>query len=146
LNTTRITFKNLEALDAWIKKPENKYMGTRKRTLWLAENGTNARSYEEQHLKEQAAGIAYAWKKFNNLDAIDAFLYYGWADFIGDGNNVRLGLRRYGGDETEPHGRKPAWYVWEAAGTDHEDAVFEQYKSIIGISNWSEIMHTVNGN
>jgi hypothetical protein len=143
MNTTRITFKNLEVINAWIKKPENKYLGTRKRTLWLAENGTNSLSYEEKDLKEQAAGLAYAWKKFKNLDGIDAFLYHAWVDNPAE-FGLRLGLRRFHNDETSPYGRKPAWYVWEAAGTDHEDAVFEQYKSIIGISDWSEIMHEIN--
>jgi hypothetical protein len=34
--------------------------------------------------------------------------------------------------------------VFEAAGTDHENAVFEQYKSFIGINDWSEIIKQIN--
>jgi hypothetical protein len=142
MNTPRVTFKNLEVLDAWIKKPENKYMGTQKRTLWLSENGLNSRSYSEQDLKEQAAGLAYAWKKFKNLDGIDAFFYHNWTDNRQE-FGLRIGLRRFYDDETDPGGCKPIWYVFQAADTNQEDIVFEQYKPIIGISNWSEIMHEI---
>ncbi|KAA6299783.1 MAG: hypothetical protein EZS26_004080 [Candidatus Ordinivivax streblomastigis] len=142
MNTPRITFKNLEVLDAWIKKPENKYMGTQKRTLWLAENGTNSKTYEGQDLQEQAAGLAYAWEKFKVLDGIDAFLYHAWIDNRCE-FGLRIGLRRFDNDETDPGGRKPIWFVYQAAGTDQEDAVFDPYKSIIGISDWAEIMQEV---
>jgi hypothetical protein len=142
MNTSRVTFKNLEVLDAWIKKPENKYMGTQKRTLWLSENGLNSRSYDEKDLQEQAAGLAYAWKKIKMLDGIDAFLYHNWVDNHWE-FGLRIGLRRFVNDETDPGGRKPIWFVFQAAGTDREDAVFEQYKPIIGITDWSEVIHEV---
>ncbi|MGB6151405.1 MAG: cellulose binding domain-containing protein, partial [Pricia sp.] len=39
--------------------------------------------------------------------------------------------------------KKEGWYVWQAAGTPDEDVVFEPYKSVIGISDWSEIYNEV---
>ena len=142
MNSPLVTFKNLEVLDNWIKQSSNKYKGTIKRTLWLSENGTNSPTYSDKDLKEQAAGFAYTWKKLKTLDGIDAFQWHNWIDNrLEDG--LRIGLRRFPDDTTDPGGRKPVWYVYQAAGTDQEDAVFEPYKSIIGISNWSEVIHTV---
>ncbi len=142
MSSALVTFKNLEVLDAWIKKPENKYKGTIKRTLWLSENGTNSKTYGDQDLKEQAAGFAYTWKKMKNLDGIDAFQWHNWIDNRAE-DGLRIGLRRFPDDTTDPGGKKPVWYVYQAADTDQEDAVFEPYKSVVGISNWSEVLHPV---
>ena len=136
-NTPLITFKNLEVLNAWIKLPEVLYKGTTKRTLWLSENGTNSRTYSEQDLKEQAAGFAYTWKKMKNLDAIDGFQWHNWFDHRGEGG-LRIGLRRFPDDEAEPGGRKPVWYVFQAADRKNEDEVFDQYKPVIGINDWND--------
>jgi len=142
MNTPMVTFKNLEVLDKWIKQPENFYLGTQKRTVWLSENGTNSRSYSEQDLAEQAAGFAYAWKKMKQLDGIDAFQWHNWMDGRGE-FGLRIGLRKYPDDENDPAGRKPVWYLYQAADTPLEDKTFNPYKAIIGINDWSEVMHEV---
>ncbi len=136
--TPLITFKNLEVLNAWIKKPEVLYKGKYKRTLWLSENGTNSKTYSEQDLKEQAAGFAYAWKKMKNLDGIDGFQWHNWFDHRGEGG-LRIGLRRFPDDEEEPGGKKPVWYVYQAAGTQYEDSIFNPYKDLIGIEDWDQV-------
>lgn len=140
--TPLVTFKNLEVLDNWAKKPENTYLKTNKRTIWLSENGTNSRTYAEKDLQEQAAGLAYAWKKLERLDGIDAMQWHNWIDNRGE-FGLRIGLRRFPDDEEDPGGRKPVWYVYQAAGTENEDTVFEPYKSIIGLNNWDEIMKDI---
>ena len=137
-NTPLITFKNLEVLNAWIKLPEVLYKGKIKRTLWLSENGTNSKSYSEQDLKEQAAGFAYTWKKMEKLDGIDGFQWHNWFDSRGEGG-LRIGLRRFPDDEKDPGGAKPVWYVYKAADTKNENAVFDPYKEVIGIKDWSEV-------
>jgi hypothetical protein len=137
-NSPLITFANLEVLNAWIKLPEVLYKGKTKRTLWLSENGTNSRSYSEEHLKEQAAGFAYTWKKMKVLDGIDGFQWHNWFDNRGEGG-LRIGLRRFPDDETDPGGAKPVWYVFKAADTENENAVFDQYKEMIGIKDWNEV-------
>lgn len=141
-NSPLVTFKNLEVIDHWIRKPENSYLFTDKRTLWLSENGTNSRSYNNNDLTEQAAGFAYAWKKLSPLEGIDAIQWHNWIDNRTE-FGLRIGLRRFPDDETEPGGAKPVWYAYQAAGTEKEDEVFEPYKSIIAIHQWSEIMHNV---
>lgn len=138
--TPLITFKNLEVLDAWIKRPEVLYQGKQKRTLWLSENGTNSPDYSEQSLREQAAGFAYAWKKMKHLDGIDGFQWHNWFDHRKEGG-LRIGLRRFPDDEVNPGGRKPVWEVYQAADEPHEDAVFDPYKETIGISDWEELIH-----
>lgn len=139
-NTPLITFKNIEVLDAWIKLPEVQYLGKHKRTLWLSENGTNSKTYSEQDLLEQAAGFAYTWKKFKTLDGIDGFQWHNWFDSRGEGG-LRIGLRRFPDDEEDPAGRKPVWYVYQAADRASEDEVFEQYKEVIGIKNWDQLIY-----
>jgi hypothetical protein len=139
-NSPLITFANLEVLNAWIKLPDLLYQGKYKRTLWLSENGTNSRTYSEQDLKEQAAGFAYTWKKMKNLDGIDGFQWHNWIDNRGEGG-LRIGLRRFPDDKKEPGGKKPVWYVYQAADTPDENAVFDQYKEMIGIKDWNDVSY-----
>ncbi len=139
-NSPLITFANLEVLNSWIKRPEVLYKGKYKRTLWLSENGTNSRTYSDQDLKEQAAGFAYTWKKMKVLDAIDGFQWHNWIDNRREGG-LRIGLRRFPDDETDPGGKKPVWFVFKAADTPEEDKVFDQYKEMIGIKDWSEVQY-----
>lgn len=140
MNSPLVTFKNLEVLDAWIRKSENKYKGTIKRTLWLSENGTNSRTYSDTDLKEQAAGFAYVWKKMKTLNGIDAMQWHNWIDNRSE-DGLRIGLRRFPDDESDPGGRKPVWFTYQAADTEQEDAVFEPYKAVIGIQNWDELRY-----
>lgn len=142
MNSALVTFKNLEVIDRWIKLDENKFKNTTKRTLWLSENGTNSRTYNEQDLKEQAAGFAYAWKKLSQLDGIDAIQWHNWFDNRTE-FGLRIGLRKFPDEAGDPAGAKPVWYLYQAAGTSEEDAKFEPYKSVIGINNWNEIMHSI---
>jgi hypothetical protein len=135
-----ITFANLEVIDAWIQLPEVLYKGKTKRTLWLSENGTNSPTYSEQDLKEQAAGFAFTWKKLKVLDGIDGFQWHNWFDHRGEGG-LRIGLRRFPDDETDPGGIKPVWEVYKAADTENENAVFDPYKEMIGITDWKEVQY-----
>jgi hypothetical protein len=140
-NSPLITFANLEVLNAWIQLPEVLYKGKTKRTLWLSENGTNSKTYSEQDLREQAAGFAFTWKKMKGLDGIDGFQWHNWFDNRNEGG-LRIGLRRFPDDETNPGGAKPVWYVFQSADTPHEDKVFDQYKELIGIEEWKEVQYT----
>lgn len=118
-NTPLITFKNLEVLDAWIKQPRALYKGKEKRTLYLSEQNPNSKDYSEEALLEQAAGMAYALKKLEACDGIDAYQMHGWFDQRGEGG-LRIGIRRFPDDKDDPSGRKPAWFVFQAFGTDRE--------------------------
>ena len=138
LQTQYVTFKNLEVLNAWILAEENYCPGRGKRLLFLSENGTNSPDYSQTQLTLQAAGACWAWKKVAALRGIDGIQWHNWHDNRAE-YGLRIGLRRYSDDETEPDGRKPVWFVWQAAGTDNEDAVFQPYMTTLGISHWDEI-------
>ena len=139
--TAQITFKNLEVLNHWAKQSENHYQGNIKRNVWLSENGTNSRTYSETDLREQAAGFAWGWKKLKDLDGIDAMQWHNWADNEAE-FGLRIGLRKFG---SQPYNleAKEVWYVYQAAETANEDAVFQKYLSVIGIPNWN-IIRTIN--
>ena len=125
-------------INDWILADENRYNGSVKRNLFLSENGTNSPSYSETDLAHQAAGGCWAWKKTNALSGIDAFMWHNWMDNrVEDG--LRIGLHFFPDDADNPGGRKPVWYVWEAAGSDRENEVMDPYKSILGIEDWREI-------
>ena len=142
MTTRYITFKNLEVIDAWIKQKENLYKGTTKRVLFLSEQGTNSPSYSQTDLALQAAGGAWAWKKVSKLDGIDAIQWHNWADNKAEGG-LRIGLRTFAEGSVSNLTPKPVWYVWKAAGTAEEDAVLDQYKTTLGISDWDSIIKTV---
>lgn len=139
-NTPLITFKNIEVLDAWVKQPHTYYLGKHRRTIHLSEQGTNSMDYTSKSLQEQAAGMAYAWKKIKDLETIEAFQYHNWMDHRGEGG-LRIGLRRFPDDKEMPAGKKPIWYVFRDMGTEREDAAFRFAKKIIGITDWEEVKY-----
>lgn len=138
--TPKITFKNLEVLDAWVKQPRTRFLGKTVRTVHLSEQGLNARNYENKSLRDQAAGMAYAWNKLKHLSSIEVFHYHNWVDNRGEGG-LRLGLRRFPDDKDEPLGKKPIWFVYQALETPSEDAVTAPYKAVVGVANWSHVRH-----
>jgi hypothetical protein len=139
-DTPKITFKNLEVLNAWLKRPAMRYLGKYLRKAHLTEQGLNSRDYSETALRDQAAGMAYAWNKFKGLDGIEVFDYHNWVDNRGEGG-LRIGLRRFPDDKDDPLGKKPIWRVYEALGTPNEDAETAFALPVIGIRDWSEIRH-----
>lgn len=142
MNTRLLTFKNLEVLDKWSKMPANMYKGMTPRDIWLTENGSSTPTYTEQSLKEQAACAAYALKKVEKLSGIQTLIWHALTDNDVEGN-LNLGLHYRQNDPTNPWGKKPSWYVYQAYGTANERAVLDQYLSVIGVKDWSEIIHNV---
>ncbi len=139
-DTPLITFKNIEVLNAWVKRPEVLFKGKTKRTVFLSEQGPNSKDYSEINLKEQAASIAYLWKKMEVLDGIDAYQFHNWVDNRGEGG-LRIGLRRFPDDAQDPGGKKPIWYVYRDLETPAENSGTEFAKKIIGINDWSEVQY-----
>ena len=140
MNTPYITFKNIEVLDAWTRQPETFYRGQKTRSIFLSEQGFNSESYSPQALADQAAGLAYAWKKIEPLDSIEAMQYHNWIDNRGEGG-LRIGLRKFPDEPGAPLGKKPIWSLYQKLGTPEEDAACEPYKRIVGVSDWKEVQH-----
>lgn len=141
LDTPKITFRNIEVLDAWVSQPQARYLGKQIRTVHLSEQGPNSPDYSPTALAEQAAAMAYIWKKMSALDTIAGFEFHNWIDNRHEGG-LRIGLRRFPDDEQEPLGAKPVWHVYKALGSADEDRACEFAKPIIGIKDWVEVVHT----
>ena len=138
-STAKITPKNLEVLDAYMKTPEMRFRG-KVRPIHLSENGFNSPNYSKKSLEDQAAGMAMAWKKIQALSSIESWQYHNWIDNRQEGG-LRLGLRKYPDDAGDPLGKKPIWYLYQALATPREDDVAAPYLKAIGISSWKEIIH-----
>src|SRR5690606_3732739 len=82
--TKKITPRNLEVLDAWMLRDDMRYRG-QIRPVHLSENGFNSRDYSPERLKEQAAGMALAWKKLTDLRTIEVWHYHNWIDHPDEG-------------------------------------------------------------
>ncbi|MCW3095575.1 MAG: hypothetical protein JWL77_1193 [Chthonomonadaceae bacterium] len=139
-DTPKITYKNLEVLDAWVKQPRARFQGKTLRTVHLTEQGLNSMDYTEKSLTDQAAGMAYAWNKYKDLETIEVFDYHNWVDNRGEGG-LRIGLRRFPNDKDDPLGKKPIWYVYQALSTAKEAEATAFAKPIIGITDWSEVRY-----
>ncbi len=140
MKTPIISFKNIEVLDAWVKQPATMFQGKTRRTVFLSEQGPNSKDYSPQNLQEQAASMAYVWKKMDVLDGIDAFQFHNWIDNRGEGG-LRIGLRRFPDDAEDPLGKKPVWYVFRDIGTPREETGTAFAKKIIEITDWNEVIY-----
>lgn len=139
LRTPWITYKNLEVLAMWARQPHTYYQGVRKRVIHLSEQGLNAKDYSEDALLDQAAGMAYAWKKCKDLSEIEAFHYHNWIDNRHEGG-LRIGLRKFPDDEHEPWGPKPIFHLYRALGTPEEDAACAFALERIGLDTWDALL------
>ena len=139
-DTPLITFRNLEVLDAWVKVPAHRFLGRTVRSVHLTEQGPNSPDYSPRALTEQAASLAYVWRKVRALDAIEGFQYHNWIDNRQEGG-LRIGLRRFPDDAEEPLGRKPVWEVYRALDTPDEERATAFALPIIGIRQWDEVLH-----
>lgn len=146
-NTPQITPRNLEMIDAYVRQEDLLFNGKKVRTILLSENGFNSNTATNPNANEttQAAALAYFWKKTNKrLPSIENIQLHRWVDNPNEAG-IFFGLWTVQeGTFDDFDEKKQGWYVWEAAGTSRENLVFEPYKDVIGISDWSEIYQSVN--
>ena len=138
-DSKKITPKNLEVLDAYMKQPALLFRG-KVRQVHLSENGFNSKDYSEKQLADQAAGMAMAWKKIQGLSSVESWQYHNWIDNRGEGG-LKIGLRKFPDEPGDPLGKKPIWELYKALGTPAEDAAAKPYLPVIGISSWNEVIH-----
>lgn len=136
-NTEKITPRNIEVLDAYMRQAHLLHRGA-VRPVHLSENGFNSRDYSEKELTDQAAGMAYAWNKIRDLDAIEVWHYHNWIDNRDEGG-LRIGLRKFPDEPGDPFGKKPIWHLFQALGSPEEARVSNPYLETIGIASWEEI-------
>ena len=134
-----VTFRNPQVIDRWIRQPRNLYKGSVKRVLFFSENGTSSPTYSANDLALQAAGACLAWKKIKDLEGIDGIQWHNWVDNATEAaQGLRLGLHAIAEGEWSDYARKPVWYVWQAAGTETEEAVFAPYLDVVGLHSWDD--------
>lgn len=139
-DTPLITMKNLEVLDAWMKRPDFRFQGA-VRGLLLSEQGCNSPDLTPASQQLQAAAIAYFWHKVKDLDSVEAFHYQRWIDHARE-DGLLLGLRAcVPGTITTPGDKKMAWEVFRALGTAEEAGVTDFAKALIGIQDFSQVRY-----
>ena len=88
-DTPKITFKNLEQLTAYLRRPEMLCHGKPRRVI-LSEQGFNTPDGPDGQTL-QAAGYCYGWIKASRLEGIDAFILNRHVDNAEEGG-LNLGL------------------------------------------------------
>ena len=136
LTTPRITFKNIELLPAYLRRPELLYQGQPRRII-LSEQGFHTPKGTNGELI-QAAAYAYAYKKIEAIDGIDSFILHRHVDNKGEGG-LLLGLRGLTFSATEQRPKKMSWEVFRAADTPEGEKAFEFALPIVGLKSWSDV-------
>lgn len=135
--TPRITFRNLEVLTGYLRRPEFLRDGKARRVI-LSEQGFHSDGTPEGE-RLQAAAYAYAWKKVEALEGIDAFILHRHVDH-GQEGGLNLGLWRHKpGTVSEPDTRKPIYEVFRWADTDRCEDVFRFALPVVGLTNWEQL-------
>ncbi|HWN94798.1 MAG TPA: DUF5722 domain-containing protein [Methylomirabilota bacterium] len=134
LTTPRITFKNIELLPAYLRRPELLYNG-QPRQITLSEQGFHTPKGTNGEII-QAAAYCYAYKKIEKLDGIDSFILHRHVDHKDEGG-LLLGLRSLTPNATESRPKKRIWEVFRAADTPEWEQAFRFALPIIGLSDWS---------
>jgi len=136
LTTPRITFKNIELLPAYLRRPELLYKGQPRRII-LSEQGFHTPKGTNGEII-QAAAYALAYKKIEDIEGIDAFILHRHVDNKGEGG-LMLGLRGLTPNETEARPKKKSWEVFRAADTPEWERAFEFALPVVGLKSWTEV-------
>jgi len=140
LNSTYITWSNLEVLQLYLEQP-SKLCNGKVRSVYITEGGVASSSSGE--LKEitkmqQAAGVAYLYYKATQLSCVKAVSYYRLLDNVGDG--------AYFGLLNGNWQKKPAYDVWKYIDTQYSFDVSMPYLKYIEwttMDGWTSITHSV---
>ncbi len=136
-DTPKITFKNLEQLTAYLRRPEMLCHGKPRRVI-LSEQGFHTPDGPEGQTL-QAAGYCYGWIKASRLDGIDAFILNRHVDNAEEGG-LRLGLwTRRPGTIATPESKKKIYEVFRLADTPDWETAFRFALPVIGIHSWDEV-------
>lgn len=138
-DTPRITFKNLEMLPRYFRRPEL-LCGGKPRRIILSEQGFHSPDKPEGELW-QAAAYCYAYYKVSKMNEIDSFILHRHVDH-GAEYGLKLGLWRR--DEKspspcQPQAKKPMYEAFRLADTPDWEKAFAFALPVIGVKSWQEI-------
>ncbi len=131
--TPRVTFKNLEALTAFMGRPEMLHEG-RRRHIILSEQGFHTPPGGEGE-RLQAAAYCLAYRIVDAMPEIDAFILHRHVDHRAEGG-LLLGLRRNEADERETHPAKLILECFRKADTPEWREAFQFALPIVGRQKW----------
>lgn len=127
--TPRITFRNIELLPQFLREPQMLADGKPRRVI-LSEQGFHMPDSPNGETI-QAAAFCYAWRKIENLQGIDAFIYHRHVDHAHEGG-LNLGLwTRTAGSIADPERPKKIYEVFRAAATPDQSQAFAFSKEIL---------------
>jgi hypothetical protein len=132
-DTPRITFKNLEMLTGYFRRPELLYEGEPRRII-LSEQGFHTPKGPDGETI-QAAAFCCAYRKVEALAGIDAFILHRHVDNDHEGG-LLLGLRRNRPAGGEPQPKKKIYDCFRLADTPDWEQAFEFALTIIGVKSW----------
>ena len=138
-DTPRITFKNIEVLTDYLQRPELLYRGQPRRVI-LSEQGFHTPDGPDGEAI-QAAAYCYAYRRIAELEGIDALILHRHVDSPHEGG-LRLGLRRYVPEASDPRPPKKIYSCFLHADQPDWESAFQFALPIIGIKNWSEAERT----
>lgn len=146
-----ITFKNIELLPEYLKRPEMTFQGEARQVI-LSEQGMHMPKGEDGELV-QAAAIALAYYRIENTPGIDAFILHRHVDVEGEGG-LLLGLRHLVTDNANPSlgetvsdgsaqilgEKKKSWYTFQAAETDAWPNSSDYALAVAGYDSWQDAL------
>lgn len=132
-DTPRITFKNLDVLTTYLRRPELLYDGKPRRII-LSEQGFHTPDGPEGE-SVQAAAYCYAYKIVDQLEGVDAFILHRHIDHPHEGG-LRLGVRRRQTEGPSEASRKRIYECLRLADTPQWEAAFQFALPIVGLHDW----------
>ncbi|MDB6055875.1 MAG: hypothetical protein JWN25_3398 [Verrucomicrobiales bacterium] len=139
-DTPRITFKNIEQLPAYFKRPVQLFHNS-PRHIILSEQGFHSVN-TPQGETNQAAAYAYAYYKIAHLDGIDSFILHRHVDHGMEGG-LNLGLwtrNTRSRSQSEPERKKLIYEVFEHADKPDWQDYFRFALPVIGIKSWEDLL------
>lgn len=138
-DTPRITFRNLEMLPRFLRRPEFLFAGASRRII-LSEQGFHTDDAPDGEL-QQAAAFAYAYYRAQAIPEIDSLILHRHVDHREEGG-LKLGLWRRNEQSaraSEPGEKKMIHEVFRRADTTEWEKAFEFALPVVGIQSWEEV-------
>ncbi len=132
-STPKITFKNMEVLEAYLSQPQFLYKGEARRIIF-SEQGFNSRSGQLQAFteKQAAAGYVLAYMKARNMKTVDMLTHHAFVDNPHE-FGLNLGIFRYDPDAPDRLGEaKPIFESVKAMETPAEAEAVARARAFIG--------------
>ena len=132
-STPKITFKNMEVLEAFLSQEQFLYKGESRRIIF-SEQGFNSQNGPMQALTEKmaAAGYVLAYLKARRMKTVDMFTHHATVDNPRE-FGLNLGMFRYDPDAPHHMGEpKPIFASFAAMETDAEAETVQKARAFIG--------------